>query len=252
MNPSAVRPETVEESAKIQQLLDLSVILLAIALGLYCADGYHAAFAALNPLAIHAPLLWLTLTDMGDTLFALTILLAFPQNPRFFNVCLLTLVIATVLVHGTKWSVDSLRPPAVGTEVVILGKSHDRQSFPSGHSATAFALFALAFLTVHQKFWQIIGLLLTVGIALSRVMVGVHWPIDCLIGAALGILAVLLAIGTQRQFPLPTVVSHYFVAILVICAFFLATQTPQGWPWLYAVTAIAALTTYYSREMIEN
>lgn len=60
------------------------------------------------------------------------------------------------------------------------------QSFPSGHTTTAFALcFVVAFLSPR---WYPAMLVLAVLIALSRIVVGAHYPTDLLAGAVVGTL----------------------------------------------------------------
>ncbi len=60
----------------------------------------------------------------------------------------------------------------------------DNKSFPSDHTAAAFAL-ATSFLSFNKKWgkWFLVGAFL---IGLSRVFVGVHYPLDIFVGGLLG------------------------------------------------------------------
>lgn len=58
-------------------------------------------------------------------------------------------------------------------------------SFPSGHAAFFFALATIIFI-FHKK-WGIVYFLGSFIIVLSRIMAGIHWPIDILGGMAVGI-----------------------------------------------------------------
>jgi len=58
------------------------------------------------------------------------------------------------------------------------------KSFPSSHAATAFALFTAAAPTVTKSAYWLGPLAL--GVALSRVVLGVHYPSDIIAGAILG------------------------------------------------------------------
>jgi undecaprenyl-diphosphatase len=64
--------------------------------------------------------------------------------------------------------------------------SRDYQSFPSGHSAAAFALagvLAWYYPKAAALFW-----FLAVGCMAQRIIELAHWPTDCVVGAALGYL----------------------------------------------------------------
>jgi undecaprenyl-diphosphatase len=64
-------------------------------------------------------------------------------------------------------------------------------SFPSGHAAAFFALAtAVFFLNRRAGKWFFA---LSALIALARVFCGVHWPLDVLAGAIIGVLSALLA-----------------------------------------------------------
>lgn len=63
-------------------------------------------------------------------------------------------------------------------------------SFPSGHAAFFFALAVIIFI-FHKK-WGIVYFLGTIIIVLSRIMAGVHWPVDILGGLAVGIVSAFL------------------------------------------------------------
>jgi membrane-associated phospholipid phosphatase len=59
------------------------------------------------------------------------------------------------------------------------------QSFPSGHATTAFALAAvLAFMAPR---WTVLWALFAVMVAVSRVVLGMHYPSDVIAGAILGV-----------------------------------------------------------------
>jgi len=62
----------------------------------------------------------------------------------------------------------------------------DRFSFPSGHSANAFALATILALTFP---WMALpALVLAASVAASRVVLGVHFPSDVVAGSLLGVL----------------------------------------------------------------
>ena len=85
---------------------------------------------------------------------------------------------------------------------VLVPVPHDH-SFPSGHAATSFAgatVLAFAFPRLAPAL-----VLLAAAVAFSRVYVGVHYPLDVIGGAALGVLVAtalrLLVRGRLRLRP---------------------------------------------------
>ena len=99
--------------------------------------------------------------------------------------------IADLLARAFKSVVDVQRPAFRYAEPKALVHVPHDHSFPSGHAATSFACattLALAFPRLAVPLY-----LLAAAIAYSRVYVGVHYPLDVLGGAVLGI-AVAIAL----------------------------------------------------------
>lgn len=72
------------------------------------------------------------------------------------------------------------------TPLSHLGVEHSF-GFPSGHSQGAFLVWPfLAMQTRDKKKWLPLALILASCIALSRMVLGVHWPLDVLGGALMG------------------------------------------------------------------
>ncbi len=93
-----------------------------------------------------------------------------------------------VITEIIRYFYPSLRPFIVYNFTPLL---YDyANSFPSGHAAFFFALATIVFL-FHKK-WGIAYFTGTFIICISRIMAGVHWPMDILGGLVVGIGSVIL------------------------------------------------------------
>ena len=92
--------------------------------------------------------------------------------------------LASGLNYVLKAIVDRSRPPeAIGFHALVGVPGSP--SFPSGHAMTAFAVAGAVALLAPRLRWPVLGLAAL--IAFSRVYLGVHFWIDVLAGAALGL-----------------------------------------------------------------
>jgi membrane-associated phospholipid phosphatase len=66
--------------------------------------------------------------------------------------------------------------------------AYDYQSFPSGHATTAFSLAAAVAFLWPKAFWP--AMVFAALVAVSRIVVGAHYPTDITAGAVLGVLGV--------------------------------------------------------------
>jgi undecaprenyl-diphosphatase len=100
---------------------------------------------------------------------------------------------------------DQILKPAIGrdrpfvrtADVAVIGTSPQDASFPSGHTATAFAGAVVLgrFAAALTPFWW----LLAAAIGYSRIYVGVHYPSDVVGGALIGMAcATAILAGCRR------------------------------------------------------
>jgi membrane-associated phospholipid phosphatase len=183
---------------------------LALAAGIVATGTNRALFLWLNHAgqAVGDPV-WFHLTMLGDGAVALALVLPWIRRaPRLFWAALLAAVVAGLWTQVTKEFVDVPRPLSVFAvgEFHQAGPAYRRVSFPSGHAAAAFGLAGIWVMgTEGGRLWRVLLLLLASLIGLSRIMVGVHWPLDILWGMLGGWLGawsgLALQARSQRHWP---------------------------------------------------
>jgi undecaprenyl-diphosphatase len=133
--------------------------------------------------------------SLGAVWLAIAALLALLwRRPSIFITVLVADVLADLLARVGKLVVQRHRP--FETQ---LGPPSNTHSFPSGHSATAFACATV--LSAYAPRWRVPFYLLATLIALSRIYNGMHYPTDVLAGAALGVLVGLFVLRRARALP---------------------------------------------------
>ncbi len=98
-----------------------------------------------------------------------------------------------------KSTVDRQRPYETLAEADPLLRASVGNSFPSGHAATSFAGAVILAYLLPRALPAL--LLLATLVAVSRVYVGVHYPLDILAGAALGALVAGIVMAALRLRP---------------------------------------------------
>jgi len=146
----------------------------------------------------------LTVVGSGWSLLAI-VPFAWPSRTRRVTFRLLGALVATaVVVFALKALVGRARPCAsLGDVHALVFRAPTDPSFPSGHAAGAFAFAAFLAFEVgwhpRQRLRSalVVGGLFVVaaGIALSRVVLGVHFPSDVTAGAAIG---AIIGFATSR------------------------------------------------------
>jgi len=121
------------------------------------------------------------------------------RRPRELLIVGLALLAATLMAdHVLKPAIHRTRPFIMVPDVPVIGGPPQDASFPSGHAANAFA-GALVLSSVVPEgtaaWWST-----AVAIAYSRVYLGVHYPLDVLCGALVGVACAALVLwGAGRR-----------------------------------------------------
>jgi membrane-associated phospholipid phosphatase len=93
---------------------------------------------------------------------------------------------AFAVSYGIKYLTDRERPYIAYPDLIYPYSLEDSSSFPSAHTATAFALATS--LSLEYPKWYVIApsALWACSVGVSRMNEGVHYPSDVLAGAAIG------------------------------------------------------------------
>ena len=236
------------DTGTLKRLSQGALALLVLAFLLWIVAGYQGAFHFLNQFTPLLPdTFWQMLTFSGDTTLVLCLaLLMARRNPAILWVLLIAAVYGTLATHGLKNLIGAERPPValITGEYNLVGKALRNGSFPSGHSLTALVFATIAFYFFRNRYVRIFLLCLGGAIAMSRVMVAAHWPVDVLVGSAFGILVSVAAVVTAQHFswgfkrPL-----HLFtVFLLVVAALMILNGHDGGYPQALLYGKMVAFT----------
>lgn len=135
-----------------------------------------------------------TLTHLGDTstwvVVGLALGLSGGDGPRYAALVGLGAMIAVLASQVLKRVCCRARPSCLGGFAALV-ENPDAFSFPSGHTAAAFGI-AVA-LAGEGSGLGALTLTLASGIAMSRVYLGAHYPLDVAAGTLVGSLAGIAA-----------------------------------------------------------
>ncbi|NBO15997.1 MAG: phosphatase PAP2 family protein, partial [Betaproteobacteria bacterium] len=158
-------------------------------------------FMWVNSWGRQTPELWACLTQLGDTSVVFALLApVLCRHPRIYLAWLAAVPVGGAVSFVLKRGLDWPRPPDVMAldQLNVVGLVLNGRSFPSGHAITAVAVAMMVALHLPVPHaWRRpvqLGLLsLALGVLLSRLAVGAHWPTDVLAGAGVGLLSAVVA-----------------------------------------------------------
>ena len=126
---------------------------------------------------------------------------------------------------GVKNFVKMPRP--IGTEGLesLRVETATGYSFPSGHTQTA-TTFWTSMMYLFRKAWiYIVGILMILGAGISRLYLGVHWPMDVIVGWVFGIALSILFI---KLFDYIDDSKNYYILVGLILIFGICTYFIGG------------------------
>jgi membrane-associated phospholipid phosphatase len=146
--------------------------------------------------------------DFGQTLpvvVAMIFVAAYDRRSRTVIVStVLAVVLSQAISNAGKWCISRERPHVMTSDLANVTedtswigwdpgrRTNDSRSFPSGHSASAFAFgmcLAWFYPRLRWLFW-----ILAIGCAATRYLDAVHWASDCFAGSVIGYVSAWLVL----------------------------------------------------------
>jgi membrane-associated phospholipid phosphatase len=143
---------------------------------------------------------FVVITFLGDGVFLLAVALMLVMARRYELAIklLLAFVISGILVQVLKNTIMAPRPKvllqslALPYRYFIDGITRiGNNSFPSGHTATFFALATLLAMQTKSRHWQFFFILMALLVGYSRIYLGHHFLQDVLVGSFIGIVTAI-------------------------------------------------------------
>jgi len=179
--------------------------------------------------------IWSNITLFGDTLIIFALLLPFiGKRPELIWAVLLSACIVVIPVQLSKEFIDSVRPAGLLPldELHLIGYVARHSSFPSGHTAAAFTFAsALALMPVARR-WKVAAVLAATLVGISRIAVGIHWPLDVLGGALVGWFGTAMGcyLAARLPFGMGTTAQKIEAGLLILLTLISIAMHDGGYP----------------------
>lgn len=172
------------------------LFLLIVAFFVWVLETKKGAFILLNPYhTVFLDFVFIGITLIGDGFFsiALCVSLFFIKRKRLALMVFVSFATSGIIAQILKYFISEARP------ALLLQKSnypyfienvtlHNFHSFPSGHSTSAFALFAILAFAVEKKSYSILFLVMAALVGYSRIYLGQHFIADVGVGSFIGVI----------------------------------------------------------------
>ena len=147
-------------------------------------------------------------TNLGDGILWVPFILFFIfYKQKLLPLVISAMLISTLFVQISKNYIypDEARPTKAITQQVVIHtvkgvEVHSTNSFPSGHTTTVFCIFLLGCLFTPSITFLIIGFILAILTAYSRIYLAQHFPLDAGAGMITAVISIYLSIWIQQLF----------------------------------------------------
>lgn len=145
------------------------------------------------------------ITHLGEAAPWVTIaIVALIFRRQFLPLILIALLISTLLAQGIKnYLPEQPRPTKAITNLSLIHTVkgvdlHTINSFPSGHTTTAFTVFLLACLLIHKRWIIGAGFIYALAVGYSRIYLAQHFPKDVAGGILVAVISTCFAVALQQ------------------------------------------------------
>jgi len=148
-------------------------------------------------------------TYLGDGIFILLVAVVFlVRKYKWQGIAIIvSYAVSGVVAQTLKFFFPSPRPAVfyrnLGLpfyEIPGVTLMHSTASFPSGHTASAFALMGILVLLWPSSKWNGLWCILAVAVGYSRIYLGNHFLVDVVAGAAIGIITACTTVFVINRF----------------------------------------------------
>ena len=170
-----------------------------------------------NPI-LNAFFLKLTISTEVPVVVLLTAIMYWCINKKYGQKLLFALIPNIIINTGIKELVKEPRPIGAKGLTSLRTETATGYSFPSGHTQTATTFWTSLIIIFKKKWTYILGSIIILGVGISRLYLGVHWPVDVIFGWIFGIVFTVIF---AKLFDIVDESKNYKLLFLVLIPFIL-------------------------------
>jgi len=192
----------------LQTAILITLLLSTLLFGFSMGYGKENAFLLLNKdLGSFADQCFRYATYGGDGIIWVPVtLLILAFRRKYWILAFACIIISTLIAQLSKnFFFKGLPRPSLAITDSSLFHSvtgvelHTMNSFPSGHTTTAFTIFLMACFLFDKKWIVVIGLIYALVAAYSRIYLAQHFPLDLAGGMLAAIITIICSVGLQKK-----------------------------------------------------
>jgi membrane-associated phospholipid phosphatase len=205
-----MRPQIDLNYKNFRIAIVISVVVAAVILSLSFYLGKNEFFLLLNnDYGKASDYFFKYLTNLGDGLLWILWLAGIfvTKRKRLLPLIISAFILTTIFTQFFKYVIlpDEARPSKAITDIskihFIEGVHlHSINSFPSGHTATAFTFVLLMALTVRRKGVMLLAIIVALLVGYSRIYLAQHFPLDVGAGILIAVCSVSISTLIFRYF----------------------------------------------------